>query len=80
MRMLRSSLIRWLVYIAILGFMMGGIDNWAHGGGLVTGFLLGRIMADRAPLSPAEERIAKFLGWASGARDRGEFRTACRVR
>jgi rhomboid protease GluP len=66
MRMLRSSLIRWVIYIAVLGFMMGGVDNWAHGGGLVTGFIAGRIMADRAPLSPAEDRIAKFLGWGTG--------------
>jgi rhomboid protease GluP len=66
MRMLRSSLIRWLVYIAVLGLVMGGVDNWAHGGGLVTGLLAGRVMADRAPLSPAEDRIAKVLGWGTG--------------
>jgi rhomboid protease GluP len=66
MRMLRSSLIRWLIYIAVLGLVMGGVDNWAHGGGLVTGLLAGRVMADRAPLSPAEDRIAKVLGWGTG--------------
>ena len=65
MRMLRAQLIRWLVYIAIFSFS-GGVDNWAHGGGLVTGFIVGRIMADHAPMSPAEDRIAKILGWGTG--------------
>ena len=66
MRILRSSLIRWVLYIAVLGYFMGGVDNWAHGGGLVTGFIVGRLMADRRPLSPAEDRIASLLGWATG--------------
>jgi rhomboid protease GluP len=65
MRMLRGQLLKWVAYIAIMGFMMSGIDNWAHAGGLVTGFLLGRIMADRAPMSPQEKLRADFLGWGT---------------
>ena len=44
MQMLRSQLIRWLVYIAIMGILMSGIDNAAHLGGFLSGFALGKIM------------------------------------
>jgi len=64
MQMLRAALIRWLIYIAVLGFIFrGGTDNLAHLGGLVTGFLLGKVMADRAPISPEERKQAYLLGW-----------------
>ena len=65
MQMLRSQLIRWLIYIAVFGFLFPGIDNWAHAGGLGTGFVLGKIMKDRAPASPEEHKRALALGWAS---------------
>jgi membrane associated rhomboid family serine protease len=65
MRMLRGQIIRWLIYIAIFGLFFHGIDNYAHAGGLVAGFLLGKVMADRAPVSPEERKRAYFLGWAS---------------
>ena len=65
MQMLRSQLIRWLVYIAIMGFLMSGIDNAAHLGGFISGFALGKIMADRAPSSPEEWKRANLLGWAT---------------
>jgi rhomboid protease GluP len=66
MQMLRSQLIRWLVYIGILGIMMSGTDNYAHAGGLITGFLLGRIMVNRPPMSDQEKTRATLLGWTSG--------------
>lgn len=66
MQMLRSQLIKWLIYIAIMGFMFSGIDNFAHLGGLISGFILGKIMVDRAPSSPDERRHANILGWATG--------------
>jgi rhomboid protease GluP len=66
MQMLRSQLIKWLIYIAIMGFMFSGIDNFAHLGGLISGFILGKIMVDRAPNSPEERRNANILGWATG--------------
>src|SRR5271169_1423866 len=43
---LRSALIRWVIYIGVLGFIMSGTDNYAHGGGLASGYLLGRMFAD----------------------------------
>jgi rhomboid protease GluP len=63
---LRSALIRWLIYIAVLGFVFSGTDNYAHLGGVVSGYLLGRLMPDRAPADMSERRLANFLGWAAG--------------
>src|SRR5580658_7614126 len=65
MQMLRGQLIRWLIYIAVFGFLFPGIDNFAHAGGLAAGFLLGKVMVDRAPVSPEERKSAQLLGWAS---------------
>lgn len=65
MQMLRSQIIRWLIYIAVFGLLFPGIDNWAHAGGLAAGFLLGRIMKDHAPASLEEHKRALVLGWAS---------------
>ena len=65
MRMLRNQMIRWLVYIAVWGLLFPGIDNFAHAGGLISGFLLGKIMADRAPASPEEQKRAYALGWGA---------------
>ncbi|HEY1865794.1 MAG TPA: rhomboid family intramembrane serine protease [Candidatus Acidoferrales bacterium] len=66
MRMLRSQLIYWLVYIAVIGFLMPGIDNFAHIGGFVSGFVLGKLMVDRLPADTAENRRANALGWTAG--------------
>jgi rhomboid protease GluP len=63
---MRSALVRWLIYIAVLGFLMPGIDNYAHLGGVASGYLLGRLMPDRAPADMSERRLANFLGWAAG--------------
>ena len=65
MQMLRSQLIKWLIYIAIMGFIMSGIDNFAHLGGFISGFVLGKLMADRAPVSQQERTRADLLGWTT---------------
>jgi membrane associated rhomboid family serine protease len=59
-------LIRWLIYIAVLGFIVRTTDNYAHFGGLTIGYLLGRIMVDRPPADVSERRIADLLGWTAG--------------
>jgi rhomboid protease GluP len=64
---LRSALIRWLVYIAVLGLIMRSTDNFAHLGGLAAGYLLGRVMPDRQPADMAERKRANLLGWVAGA-------------
>ncbi len=63
MQMIRNQMIRWLIYIAVWGLLFPGIDNYAHAGGLISGFLLGKIMADRMPASPEEQKRAYALGW-----------------
>jgi rhomboid protease GluP len=66
-QMVRGQLLRWLVYIAIWGFLFPGIDNAAHLGGLVAGFLVGRVMMDRQPADMIERKRAYALGWLAGA-------------
>jgi rhomboid protease GluP len=63
---LRSALIRWLIYIAVMGFLFRGTDNYAHFGGVAAGYLLGRWLPDRPPADLSERRLADFLGWAAG--------------
>jgi rhomboid protease GluP len=66
MQMLRSQMIRWLIYILVFGLVMRGIDNFAHIGGFITGFVLGKLMVSRPPVSPEERKKAYLLGWAAG--------------
>jgi len=63
MRELRSRLISSVVTLFVLGLLPGiAIDNWAHGGGLLAGFILGKIFADREPLNASERRNSALLG------------------
>jgi rhomboid protease GluP len=67
MRDLRSRLISSLVFLFALGIFGGiGIDNWAHAGGLASGFALGKICADREPANSVEKTRAQILGWLAG--------------
>jgi len=67
MRDLRTRLISSLVFLFALGIFGGiGIDNWAHGGGLAAGFLLGELFMDRQPMNNAEKQRAQILGWFAG--------------
>ena len=66
MRELRSRLISSVVILFVLGFMGMGMDNKAHLGGLASGFVLGKIFADRQPMNPRERQIAAALGWIAG--------------
>ena len=66
MRDLRARLISSVVFLFAIGLMPIGIDNYAHGGGLVVGFVLGKIFVDRKPMNVKEIRIAHALGWLAG--------------
>ena len=63
---MRSRLISWVITIFAFGFLVGGIDNWGHFGGLVTGFLLGKVFADHQPAPGQERTRAYLLGWLAG--------------
>lgn len=62
----RKQLVVWVVSIFLFGFFVQGVDNYAHFGGLASGFLLGRVFNDREPLNPAERKRAYILGWIAG--------------
>jgi len=62
---MRTSLIKWIVIIFAFGFIVGGIDNAAHFGGLASGYLLGRISADREPADSVERNRANLLALAA---------------
>ena len=64
-QMMRRSLIQWIVIIFAFGFFMGGIDNAAHFGGLVSGYFFGRVFADREPADATERRRATLLALAA---------------
>jgi rhomboid protease GluP len=63
---MRSRLISWVITIFAFGFLVGGIDNYGHAGGLATGFVLGKILADRTPAAGPEQTRAYLLGWLAG--------------
>jgi rhomboid protease GluP len=65
MQALRSRLVSWVVSIFVFGFLVSGVDNWAHFGGLAGGFLLGKTFADRQPMNPSELKRAQALGWSA---------------
>ena len=64
MQMLRSQLIKWVIYIFIFGLFFNA-DHAAHAGGLAAGFLLGRVTDDREPVAAAERKRAHTQGWLS---------------
>jgi rhomboid protease GluP len=66
MRELRSRLITSVVILFVLGFSGMGLDNYAHGAGLASGFALGKLFADRRPMNVKEIRRAHALGWLAG--------------
>ena len=67
MRDLRARLISSVVILFMLGFSGLGLDNTAHFAGLASGFVIGRIFADREPMNAVEKRNALVLGWLAGA-------------
>lgn len=64
MQMLRKQLIYLLIYIGVIS-LLPGISLLAHLGGFASGFVLGKIMKDRLPMTPSEHKLASILGWVS---------------
>jgi rhomboid protease GluP len=65
MQQLRSQVYRWIIYLVVWGFFFPGVDNMAHLGGGITGFVLGKLLADRQPATTSERKRAYALGWAT---------------
>jgi membrane associated rhomboid family serine protease len=66
MRDLRGRLISSIVILFMLGFSGLGLDNTAHFAGLVSGFAIGKLFADRQPMTAQEHRRAYAMGWIAG--------------
>jgi rhomboid protease GluP len=64
MQMMRRQLMYLLIYIAVIS-LLPGVSLLAHLGGFVSGFVLGKIMLDRKPITPGERKRASILGWSS---------------
>jgi rhomboid protease GluP len=43
-RALYKQIIMWVVFLFIFGFMVPGINNWGHGGGIIAGIILGFLL------------------------------------
>jgi membrane associated rhomboid family serine protease len=65
-REIRAQMMRMVGYLVIMAILPIGIDNAAHFGGLASGFLLGKVLADREPLNAREFKRAYALGWLAG--------------
>ena len=62
----RASLIRWAVFILIMGIFLP-FDNAAHLGGVLTGLVLGRVVSDRRPATLGQRFTVGLMGWGSAA-------------
>jgi rhomboid protease GluP len=54
----KSMYLRWAIYGLIMGFVIPGVDNAAHVGGLIAGLVFGALVSD----TPSFSRQA-ILGW-----------------
>src|SRR5262249_6540558 len=41
--LIRAQAIQWTVYIALFGLIMPGVDNYAHAGGFIGGYLMSAV-------------------------------------
>jgi rhomboid protease GluP len=73
MQAIRKQLLINFGVIVMLGLMVPGIDNAAHIGGFVSGFVFGRLFEPREPLNPNERTQANMLGWIGGLIVVGSF-------
>jgi rhomboid protease GluP len=53
----------WAIGLAVFGFMVPGINNWGHGGGMAGGFILAMLLGykERSPESFSHTVVANVL-------------------
>ena len=56
-RMVGEAGLQYALMLGVFGFILPGVDNWAHGGGFLGGYLMSQLLD---PLKP--ERIDHLLG------------------
>ena len=59
------------IYMIVFGFLMRGVDNWAHIGGFAGGFLAGLLLDPRKPETGNHPSLALVCLVADRGRDRG---------
>lgn len=62
----RASLIRWALFILVIGLFLGA-DNAAHIGGLLSGLVLGRLVSAQRPATPIARLQVEAMAWGSAA-------------
>jgi rhomboid protease GluP len=67
-------IVPWLLALFAAGLGSAGVDNWGHGGGLLTGALLGCFLSPRRwPAEAAARRLAAAAGALLGTLSLGVF-------
>jgi len=61
---LRSQYIRWVIYIMLFGFIVPGIDNAAHVGGAIGGFVAGLVLSTPRARLMWREPLIRFAAGA----------------
>ncbi len=57
----------WVIGIFLFGLLVPGIDNWGHGGGILSGMLLGMLLGynERKEETPFHRNLAMICGLAT---------------
>jgi rhomboid protease GluP len=59
----------WVISLVLFGFIVPGINNWAHGGGILSGIILGMLLGygERRPETQMHRTIGIVCGVATVA-------------
>ncbi len=60
---MRAQAIRFALYTLVFGFLMAGVSNAAHLGGIAAGFLLALAIGDEPPLTETQIRFWRVMQW-----------------